>query len=227
MSWGDAAVSQQKYYDAAEVEEYIEKVTATITRLQDNLRVQTWRADQAEQQSRATPVEPPDMSHAYLNQAVADAEARAAHILADAQRRADRLVEAATAERDRLLESARRTAWERAHDREVRLLAAVNAFVQRSHQLGDDLQVIETEATEWRLELATSTAVSRAAPAAPQGNGGAVPAANDSNAPAWTTTGVNTPPPPPLGGNDLSDERWQAPASSIPSWPRPPQESLG
>jgi hypothetical protein len=30
----------------------------------------------------------------------------------------------------------------------VRLLAAVNTLAQRSHQLGDDLHAIETEATE-------------------------------------------------------------------------------
>jgi cell division septum initiation protein DivIVA len=204
VSWSDAAASQQKYYDAAEVEDYIAKVTATIKRLQDDVREQTWRADQAEQQSRAQADRPADPPPASVSQAVSDAETRAASILYDAQRSADRLVAAAQAECARLIDTAGRTAWEQAQNREVRLLRAVDAFAQRSHQLGEDLHAIETEAAEWRLELASAT------------SGYGPPPSNPNPDPPVSEAqeGENSPPPP----------RRSDPVPSIPRWPTPTED---
>ena len=234
MSWGDAAVGQQKYYDAAEVEEYIEKVTATVQRLQAELRDQARRADQAEQQLRAARSEPAETARALQNQTVAEAEARAADIVRDAQRRAGQLVEDARTERDRLIDSARRTAWEQAHDREVRLLASVNTFVQRSRQLRDDLQAIETEAAEWRLELATSTA-GGAPPSTARRNDSPGRDAPGLTAPTWLGDDDRPPPPrrdddqPPPPRRDKPDGDLRLPsrpAVSIPPWPPPTQDPL-
>jgi len=207
MSWTQAAAGE-KYYDAAEIDEYIEKVTATIKRLQDEVRDQTGRADQAEQQLRDSRSEPPDASRNQLNQLSADAEARSAAILADAQRSADRLVEATRIECERLLETARRTAWEQEHNREVRLLAAVNALVQRSHELRDDLIAIETESADWRLGLATST----------------VPTRTGNDPPTWQ---VDDRPPPPPRGTPAVPWLPPAPALAVPRWPAPSQDPLG
>jgi len=193
MTTSEPTGGQDRYYDPAEVEAYILEATTTIKSLQAQLREVTRRAEDAEH-GQGTQGETASLGRALLlasevaEKTIADADSNAAQILRSAEDQAKALIEAAHAEGDRLVVAARGTAERAFQDSEARLLAAVNAFVEGSNILRDELSKVKLDVTKWREPSVDETygpPDSVAAPIGPRG---------ESATPPFTAPSLSAPP---------------------------------
>lgn len=158
MSASSFSVGEPKYYDPAEVEAYVNAATATIKALQARLTDAIQRAEASEAALDNSQPETAGLGRALLlasevaDKTISEAEARAAEVVRAAEERGATLVAAAEAEATRLVDAARETAADIFRKGEARLLGAVNAFVEGSTVLREELAKVGDDATGWRVE---------------------------------------------------------------------------
>jgi cell division initiation protein len=162
-------------YDPDQVDDFLERVGATLTRLGDELKAQTDRAERAESalaEARsqleagpapaAAPTEPDDVEAATstlvlakrtAEAAINEARAEANKLLTDARAEADRFVAEARARRDEMMREARDKAEaEFAGQAEARR-TEIGELDGTKQQIGGDISLLEARLEEYRKHL--------------------------------------------------------------------------
>jgi DivIVA domain-containing protein len=185
-------VERRHGYDQDEVDEFLERVGATIASLQTQIAELSGRATRAEAEVVALRDQPPAEPRALSDEqdveqatstlllakrtaeaAISEARQEAAKLLSDARSHADAETTEATAEADRLVRDAHaqreellKLAREEADAEKVaqrdRLEAEIAALDQRKRAITDDISLVESRLDEYRSGLESVAASIRA-----------------------------------------------------------------
>jgi cell division septum initiation protein DivIVA len=234
MSTPEVSGGEQKYYEPAEVEAYVNDVTNVIKGLQASLREATVRAEAAERALADNHPETATLGRALLlagevaDKTVAEADIKAEEIVRAAQDRASGITGAARSEAQRLVTTAREASADLYQMGEARLLAAVDAFIQGAEVLRGELATIKVEASTWRDSIATSDASGMGSPsraefdpppkADPNANGGHTPGSGSADRTQSTEPGASSAAPSSRSAQANYDAMWR-PSRSVPELP--------
>jgi cell division initiation protein len=164
-------------YDPDQVDDFLERVGATLTRLGDELKAQTERAERAEaalaearSRLEATPApapaperEPDDVEQATstlvlakrtAEAAINEARGEANKLLTEARAEADRFVAEARARRDEMMREARDKAEAEFAGQSEARRNEIGELDTAKKGLGDDISILEGRLAEYRKNLA-------------------------------------------------------------------------
>lgn len=180
MTSPDPSSSESRYYDAEEVEAYIQQAEATFAELSGQLQTALARAEAAEGQIGGVSRDRSSLGRALVlasevaDNTIAEADQQAARIRGEAEGHARQTMERAREE------AARLTAGNNARaDREAAILAALARFDEQCQALQQDLDAVQREVTALtESRLFGSPSLPPAEPAPPAGEPAPPPAAN-------------------------------------------------
>jgi cell division septum initiation protein DivIVA len=218
MSSPGSSAGEAKYYDPAEVESYISEATSTVNALQSRLADALRRAEEAERALDEKQPETASLGRALLlassvaDKTIAEAETKAEEIHNDAEVRAASIVAEAEVEARRVVEVAQAAAADIFGRSEAQLLAAVNALVDGSNVLREELAKMEGETSRDRASVGAEIfpppiTGTRRLPNTPGGIHNRLSSRNGSSQPSTKEESPVrvTPfaPPPPYIGSDI------------------------